>query len=107
MRFDLFSALLGVAALPSAALAWWALWRTKVAVLAHVHSSIPTSAAQRAAFAARVYSGRRVLVLRLPELALAVTLGRSRGEEQRAATALLNEFTLIPARPVRIKGRTW
>lgn len=107
MRLHVLSALVGMAVLPSFAALWWAGWRARQAAWRTIRAATPTSPANRAAFAARVYSGRRVLVFRFRETAMAFTLGRIYSDEQRAAGVLLKEFTLIPPAAARIKGRTW
>lgn len=106
MSIDVLSALVGLAALPAVGTCWWLGHRTKMAVLRHVRGAVPSSALSRAAFAARVYAGRKVWVLRLPDACVAVTLGRSYAEEQQALSVLLKEFANVPA-PARIRGRTW
>lgn len=106
MSIDILSVLIGLVLLPAVATCWWAWRRVKLAALRHVRSSVPSTPMARAAFAARVYAGRRVWVLRMHDACLAVTLGRSYADEQQALSALVKEFTPTPA-PARIRGHSW
>lgn len=98
---------IGLLALPGIAGLWWTGRWVRYTMWRRIRSAAPTSSATRAVYAARVYSGRKVVLLRFRETTLGVTLGRSFSDEQQARDALSREFSPSPRPAARIKGRTW
>ncbi len=99
---DAASVMAGMAVLPALGLLWWLLWRARRWLRARSQFGSPRTIGRRAGMAARVYAGHRVLLLRFPGAAFAMSIGANPAEERRASHVLMAEFTAAPhaaARP--------
>lgn len=99
---DLFSFLLGLACVPAAATTWYTLWHIKNMIVRVVERPDPENLPARVQLASRVFGSRRVVVANFTRITMAVTLGRARHEQQRAAMVLSGEFN-----PDRRVGSFW